>query len=89
MPKNDNEILCLEIDKHVGSIIIKIRQEKKIAQGEIAQKIGVSIQQLQKYEKGINRVSASRLYLLSLALDIKISSFFEELSQKEFLEAMG
>jgi transcriptional regulator with XRE-family HTH domain len=49
-----------------------------MSQGRLAAAIGVSFQQVQKYERAISRVSASRLYLMSRALDVPVPYFFSE-----------
>ena len=45
----------------------------------LAKAVGVTYQQLQKYERGVNRISASRLFILSGALDVPVSFFFEDM----------
>lgn len=52
------------------------RVEQKLSQEELGRRLGVSFQQIQKYEKGINRIGASRLEEISKALDVPISFFF-------------
>ncbi len=65
------------VDVHVGSRIRLRRIELGLSQTELADKVGVSFQQLQKYENGKNRVSASRLYAISQKLKSPIAWFFE------------
>ena len=65
------------IDMSVGKRIELRRKLLKMTQKDLAQKIGVTFQQLQKYEQGFNRVSASRLWLISQALGTDINFFFE------------
>lgn len=48
-----------------------------ITQQQLAEKVGIKFQQIQKYETGMNRVSASRLWDISVALDVPIDFFFE------------
>lgn len=65
------------VDVHVGEIL---RQRRKLAgftQERLADAIGLTFQQIQKYEMGRNRVSASRLYQFSKVLETPISVFFE------------
>jgi transcriptional regulator with XRE-family HTH domain len=64
------------IDVAVGAQIRLRRLELKMSQEKLAQAVGVTFQQLQKYEKGTNRVGASRLQALAEALQAPISSFF-------------
>lgn len=64
-------------DIEIGARIKQRRLVLKLTQTEVAEAIGVRFQQLQKYETGINRVSASRLVDLGKALDVPPSYFFE------------
>jgi transcriptional regulator with XRE-family HTH domain len=64
------------IDKHVGNTLRNIRYMRGMTQEELARHLGVKFQQVQKYETGMNRVSASRLYRAARALDAKVSDFF-------------
>jgi transcriptional regulator with XRE-family HTH domain len=66
------------VDIHVGSRIRLRRTLLGLSQDKLAKDIGVSFQQLQKYERGTNRVSASRLYALAQVLDVTVGWFFEE-----------
>ncbi len=68
------------IDVHVGSRVRLRRNLLGINQTKLAGAIGVTYQQIQKYEWGVNRVGASRLFNLSRVLDVPVSFFFEDLS---------
>jgi transcriptional regulator with XRE-family HTH domain len=68
------------IDVHVGARIRLRRTLLGISQEKLAEAIGLTFQQVQKYEKGANRVSSSRLADLANALDVEISYFFQEMS---------
>ena len=68
------------IDIHVGTRVRLRRNLLGMNQTKLAGAIGVAYQQVQKYEKGTNRISASRLFNLSRVLDVPISFFFEDLS---------
>jgi transcriptional regulator with XRE-family HTH domain len=68
------------IDVHVGARIRLRRTLLGISQSALAEAIGLTFQQVQKYEKGMNRVSSSRLYDLARILDVPLSYFFEEMS---------
>jgi transcriptional regulator with XRE-family HTH domain len=70
------------IDKHVGSRIRMRRLMLQMSQGTLANQLGLTFQQVQKYEKGKNRVSASRLQHLSGILQVAIPFFFEELPRE-------
>ncbi|WP_421784919.1 helix-turn-helix domain-containing protein [Hyphobacterium sp.] len=67
------------VDMHVGSRIRLRRQLLKMSQEALGNELGVTFQQVQKYERGANRVGASRLYSLSRVLDVPVSYFFEGL----------
>ncbi|MFC0804469.1 MULTISPECIES: helix-turn-helix domain-containing protein [Sinorhizobium] len=66
------------VDMHVGHRIRMRRVWMSMTQTTLADQIGVTFQQVQKYEKGINRVGASRLQQIADALDVPPSYFFEE-----------
>lgn len=76
MPKASKEIK--DINKKVGDIILSYRTMSGMSRSSLSQLIGVSQQQLQKYEKGQSAVSVSRLFLLSKALGVDITNFFSE-----------
>lgn len=65
-----------EHDKRVGEMLRERRIDLGLSQQKLAEKIGVTFQQVQKYERGVNRVSASRLQQLSSALQVSVSYFF-------------
>jgi transcriptional regulator with XRE-family HTH domain len=64
-------------DHKLGKRIRLCRVELGISQSELADKLGVSFQQVQKYEKGVNRVGASRLQQIATALDVPVTFFYE------------
>ena len=64
------------VDQHVGKKIRKRRQELNLLQEDLAAPLGLSTQQIHKYETGVNRVSASRLFEIGKILDVKICYFF-------------
>ncbi|HEX6978679.1 MAG TPA: helix-turn-helix transcriptional regulator [Alphaproteobacteria bacterium] len=66
------------VDIHVGSRVRLRRTLLGLSQDKLARSIGVSFQQLQKYERGTNRISASRLFALSKVLGVPIAWFFED-----------
>lgn len=63
-------------DRTTGQIIRDIRKTLGLTQMQLAEKIGLSYQQVQKYEKGIDRVSVERLKQMARALDTPVSTFF-------------
>lgn len=66
------------IDVYVGKKIREARILHGLSQSALADMIGVTFQQLQKYENAHNRVSCSRLYAISLVLDIPVQAFFAD-----------
>ncbi|MCG7508627.1 XRE family transcriptional regulator [Mesorhizobium retamae] len=66
-------------DQHVGRQVAMVRVQSDVSQVQLARAIGVSFQQVQKYENGKNRVSASMLYEIARSLDVPVSRFFEGL----------
>jgi transcriptional regulator with XRE-family HTH domain len=67
------------IDAHVGSRVRLRRTLLGMSQERLGEAIGLTFQQVQKYERGANRIGASRLYDLSRVLDVPIAYFFEDL----------
>ena len=67
------------VDVQVGKKIRNQRMISGISQSELGDRIGVTFQQIQKYEKGSNRVSASRLVEIAGAMNIDVRSFFDEM----------
>jgi transcriptional regulator with XRE-family HTH domain len=65
-------------DRHVGSRVCMRRKMLSMSQTNLADSLGVTFQKVQKYEKGTNRISASRLQQISHALQVPISFFFED-----------
>lgn len=68
------------VDLHVGQRIRLRRREAGITQQQLGEAVGIKFQQVQKYETGANRVSASRLWDIARALHVPVYYFFEELS---------
>ncbi len=69
------------IDVHVGTRIRQRRALLGMSQGNLATALGLTFQQVQKYERGANRVGSSRLFDLSRVLDVPISYFFDGMSE--------
>ncbi len=67
------------MDRHVGSRIRERRTMMGISQQQLAATIGVTYQQAHKYERGLNRISAGRLFEIATALTVPITWFFEGL----------
>ena len=68
-----------DIDRHVGARMRERRVMLGLTQQQMAELIGVTYQQAHKYEKGINRVGASRLYSIARALAVEVGYFYEGL----------
>jgi transcriptional regulator with XRE-family HTH domain len=66
------------LDKKIGLKIKQIRRSWGFSQIELAERMGISFQQIQKYEKGSTRISVMRLQQISDALGVNITTFFEE-----------
>ena len=81
--KND---FIQKIDKFIGEKIYSLRLAKGLSRQQMAETIGVSHQQLQKYEKGLNRISIGRLILITKAFNEKIDYFYEGLEENNNIE---
>lgn len=67
------------IDIHVGARVRTRRNVLSMSQMELAKALGLTFQQIQKYERGTNRISASKLFQTAVALHVPVSYFFEGL----------
>lgn len=67
------------IDKHIGNRIKLRRNYLKLSQDKLGRSIGLTFQQIQKYERGLNRISVSRLWDISRILNVPVSYFFEDI----------
>jgi transcriptional regulator with XRE-family HTH domain len=67
------------IDVHVGARLKLRRTLLGISQEKLAESVAITFQQIQKYERGINRIGASRLFDLAAVLDVSVDFFFEEM----------
>ena len=67
-------------EEYVGMKLRWLRSKRRVSQEKLGDRLGVTFQQVQKYEKGSNRVSASRLYEIAKILEVDISYFFEGFS---------
>ena len=74
------------VDIHVGARIRMRRKSMGLSQTQLADSVGITFQQLQKYERGANRVSASKLYGMAVTLQTSVAWFFEGMSA---LDAAG
>jgi transcriptional regulator with XRE-family HTH domain len=80
-PRTRAHSMANAIDLHVGKRLRRRRRLLGLTQQQLAESIGIRFQQIQKYECGANRVTASRLYELAVALNVPVNYFFEGLQQ--------
>jgi transcriptional regulator with XRE-family HTH domain len=80
--KADKEHKLSPIDAHVGARMRLRRTLMGMSQERLGEALGLTFQQVQKYERGVNRVSASRLFDLSRVLDVPISFFYDDMPEK-------
>lgn len=66
-----------DMDEHIGYRLRMLRSLRSVTQEELAKCVGISFQQIQKYERGLNRISASRLYEISTIFKVSIRYFYE------------
>jgi transcriptional regulator with XRE-family HTH domain len=78
-PKVAGRSRAQDVDRYVGARIRERRIMLGLTQQQMAELIGVTYQQAHKYEKGINRVAAGRLYSIAQALGVEIGYFYEGL----------
>ena len=71
------------IDVHIGQRLRLRRKLAGLSQEQLAERVGVTFQQMQKYEKGTNRISASRLFAAARLLSVPVSYFFQGLAASE------
>jgi len=71
------------IDKHVGQKLRDRRRTLDLSQQDIAHTLGISYQQVQKYECGLNRISAGRLFMLGHIMRVPVSYFYDGLPPAE------
>lgn len=77
MTKNASKELSNQIDAHVGSRVRMRRKFLGLSQTDVADALGLTFQQVQKYERGSNRISASKLYAAAQVLNVPVAHFFE------------
>lgn len=68
------------IDRRIGQRVRTRRLEISMSQEKLAELLGVTFQQVQKYEKGVNRIAASRLFDIAASLEMPVARFFEGLT---------
>lgn len=67
------------VDKHVGTRVRQRRWMLGMTQTQLGESVGIKFQQIQKYETGANRISASRMWEIAKVLDVPVAFFFEGL----------
>lgn len=75
-----NEQLCkrtAEVDRQIGASVRNARMGTGLSQSRLASQLGITFQQLQKYEKGRNRIAVGTLLLIAEALSVSVHAFFE------------
>ena len=77
------------IDIHVGSRVRLRRTMQSMSQEKLGDALGITFQQIQKYEKGTNRIGASRMQQISSALNVPVSFFFEDAPLPQGTAASG
>ena len=82
--KSDDALIGVPraVDIHVGARLRLPRTLLGISQEKLGEAVGLTFQQIQKYERGANRVGASRLYEFSRVLDVPVSFFFDDMNEK-------
>jgi transcriptional regulator with XRE-family HTH domain len=78
-----------EVDAHVGRQMRMRRESLGISQGRLGRHLGLTFSQVQKYEKGTNRIGAGRLYLLARFLGVPVGYFYEGLEEGTEAKATG
>ncbi|TVQ58261.1 MAG: XRE family transcriptional regulator [Rhodobacteraceae bacterium] len=76
MPKSPDPI-----DVHVGARLRFRRMAIGMSQEALGERLGVTFQQIQKYEKGLNRIGAARLYMMGRVMNVPVAYFFEDLPE--------
>ncbi|MBR4927762.1 MAG: helix-turn-helix transcriptional regulator [Alphaproteobacteria bacterium] len=77
-PTKNTDYATTPVDAYVGSRIKLRRNLLGISQERLAEEVGITFQQVQKYERGLNRVSAGRLWQIAKTLGVSVNFFFEE-----------
>lgn len=65
------------LDRRIGARVRKLRRARGMAQAELGKRLGVSFMQVQKYEGGVDRVSAARLFEIARVFGVEIGCFFD------------
>lgn len=71
------------VDIHVGLRLKQLRKARKLSQTDLGEQLDLSFQQIQKYEAGSNRISASRLFELGQVLNVELTYFFDGIDNEK------
>lgn len=88
MGRGGSKGIAKNVDMHVGHRVRDRRAELGLTQKDLAKTLGLSYQQVQKYETGANRISAGKLYEMAMLLDVAVSDFFDGLDPTRAGEPM-
>ena len=72
-----------EIDRHIGARLRYLRNSRGLTQSDVGKGIGISLQQIQKYEQGTNRIAANYLWRLSGFFEVDVAYFYQGLSEDQ------
>jgi transcriptional regulator with XRE-family HTH domain len=89
MSEKENKKKPNPTDIHVGSRIRMRRNMLGMSQEKLGENLGITFQQIQKYEKGTNRVGASRLQAIASILEVPVSFFFADAAGRETADVTG
>lgn len=76
----------ISTNKEIGERLREFRKRRALTQEQLAEKVGVTFQQIQQYENGSSRLNADRLQQIALALDIAVGSLFEDTDERALTE---
>lgn len=75
----------VSVEHVIGARLRKIRREAGLTQQDVAHALGLSFQQVQKYERGVNRISAGKIYQIAQFLKVDITEFFVDLTDTDHM----
>lgn len=77
------------VDVYAGGRVRLARKQQGISQTDLAEALGLTFQQVQKYERGANRISASKMYEIAKTLKLPVGYFYPPLDDAEYINATG
>lgn len=84
-----NKDSTVDLDRQIGRKVKLARNACRLSLQELGRRVGVTYQQVQKYETGANRISASTLYRIAQATDVEVGYFFEGLDDHDITASTG